>query len=211
MPSHAGLPRSHRTNVPASWASALRRWRADGRCSRKATSRVCSCIQLESDPGWFLGTTRCSRSVLRRRLERDRLTGLGRFPAAGPGVRLEHGYSTRPRPRVAAGNPELAVQLSKEDETRPARAQSKMTTLLGILRQLPPRVVASRPHACSEQTCLGAEYPFAALGLPAHAASESVRRRRWTARRCSPPPTRARGRADLRAEAEKWCAALPRY
>jgi serine/threonine-protein kinase PknK len=101
--------------------------------------------QVEGDPGWFR-YHQMFAEFLRRRLERDRPDGVGPLHSCASSWFADHGYLNEAVDHaLAAGDPERAVRLVEEDETR-LLEQSKMTTLLGIIDKLPPRVVASRPR-----------------------------------------------------------------
>jgi ATP/maltotriose-dependent transcriptional regulator MalT len=101
--------------------------------------------QVEGDPGWFR-YHQMFAEFLRRRLERDRPDGIGPLHNCASSWFADHGYLNEAVDHaLAAGDPERAVQLVEEDETG-LLEQSKMTTLLGIIDKLPPRVVASRPR-----------------------------------------------------------------
>jgi serine/threonine-protein kinase PknK len=148
--------------------------------------------QVESDPGWFR-YHQMFAEFLRRRLERDRPDGIGPLHSCASSWFAEHGYLNEAVDHaLAAGNPERAVQLVEEDETR-LLEQSKMTTLLGIINRLPPRVVASRPRL---QLNLAWAHILLQHSAPAHAALNRFEAAVDGAERSET------ARADLRAEAD---------
>jgi serine/threonine-protein kinase PknK len=148
--------------------------------------------QVEGDPGWFR-YHQMFAEFLRRRLERDRPDGIGRLHSCASSWFAEHGHLNEAVDHaLAAGDPETAVQLVEEDETR-LLEQSKMTTLLGIIDKLPPRVVASRPR-------LQLDLAWAHILLQ-HSAPANAALNRFEAAVDGAEPS-VTVRADLRAEAD---------
>jgi serine/threonine-protein kinase PknK len=148
--------------------------------------------QVEGDPGWFR-YHQMFAEFLRRRLERDRPDGVGPLHNCASSWFADHGYLNEAVDHaLAAGDPERAVQLVEEDETG-LLEQSKMTTLLGIIDKLPPRVVASRPRL---QLNLAWAHILLQHSAPAHAA---LNRFAAAVDRAELSET---ARADLRAEAD---------
>jgi serine/threonine-protein kinase PknK len=148
--------------------------------------------QVEGEPGWFR-YHQMFAEFLRRRLERDRPDGIGRLHSCASSWFAQHGHLNEAVDHaLAAGDPETAVQLVEEDETR-LLEQSKMTTLLGIIDKLPPRVVASRPRL---QLDLAWAHILLQHSTQAHAALN-----RFEAAVDGAEPSETT-RADLRAEAD---------
>jgi ATP/maltotriose-dependent transcriptional regulator MalT len=148
--------------------------------------------QVEGDPGWFR-YHQMFAEFLRRRLERDRPDGLGPLHSCASSWFADHGYLNEAVDHaLAAGDPERAVQLVEEDETG-LLEQSKMTTLLGIIDKLPPRVVASRPRL---QLNLAWAHILLQHSAPAHAALNRF------AAAVDGAEFSETARADLRAEAD---------
>ena len=148
--------------------------------------------QDECDPGWFR-YHQMFAEFLRRRLERDRPDGIGQLHRCASTWFAERGHlSEAVDHALAAGDPETAVQLVEEDETR-LLEQSKMTTLLGIIDKLPPRVVASRPR-------LQLDLAWAHILLQ-HSAQAHAALNRFEAAVDSVERSET-ARADLRAEAD---------
>jgi len=146
----------------------------------------------ECDPGWFR-YHQMFAEFLRRRLERDRPDGIGQLHRCASTWFAERGHlSEAVDHALAAGDPETAVQLVEEDETRLLEL-SKMTTLLGIIDKLPPRVVASRPR-------LQLDLAWAHILLQ-HSAQAHAALNRFEAAVDSVEPSET-ARADLRAEAD---------
>jgi serine/threonine-protein kinase PknK len=148
--------------------------------------------QVEGDPGW-VRYHQLFAEFLRRRLERDRPDAIGRLHSCASSWFAEHGHLNEAVDHaLAAGDPETAVQLVEEDETR-LLEQSKMTTLLGIIDKLPPRVVASRPRL---QLNLAWAHILLQHSAPANAALNRFEAAVDGAERAET------ARADLRAEAD---------
>ena len=99
--------------------------------------------RIDDDPQWFR-FHQMFAEFLRRRLERDgpdRVKQLHRTASAWFG---ENGYLNEAVDHaLAAGDPVRAVDLVEQDETN-LLEQSKMTTLLGIVKKLPPQLAVSR-------------------------------------------------------------------
>src|SRR6478609_4102069 len=101
--------------------------------------------RIEGDPEWFR-YHQMFAEFLRRRLERDHPDRVAHLHVCASTWYSEHGYlSEAVDHALASGDPVLAVDLVEQDETR-LLEQSKMTTLLGIVKKLPPQLVASRPR-----------------------------------------------------------------
>jgi ATP/maltotriose-dependent transcriptional regulator MalT len=148
--------------------------------------------QVEGDPGWFR-YHQMFAEFLRRRLERDRPDGIGPLHSCASSWFADHGYLNEAVDHaLAAGDPEHAVQLVEADETG-LLEQSKMTTLLGIIDKLPPRVVASRPRL---QLNLAWAHILLQHSAPAHAALNRF------AAAVDGAELSKTARADLRAEAD---------
>jgi serine/threonine-protein kinase PknK len=148
--------------------------------------------QVEGEPGWFR-YHQIFAEFLRRRLERDRPEGIGRLHSCASSWFAEHGHLNEAVDHaLAAGDPETAVQLVEDDETT-LLEQSKMTTLLGIIDKLPPRVVASRPR-------LQLDLAWAHILLQ-HSAQAHAALNRFEAAVDGAEPSET-ARADLRAEAD---------
>ncbi len=81
---------------------------------------------------------------LRRRLDRDRPDRVERLHRAASLWFAEHGYLNEAVDHaLASGDPTRAVDLVERDETN-LLEQSNMTTLLGIVKKLPPQLVVLR-------------------------------------------------------------------
>ena len=101
--------------------------------------------RVDGDPEWFR-YHQMFAEFLRRRLERDHPDRVAHLHVCASTWYAEHGYlSEAVDHALASGDPVLAVDLVEQDETR-LLEQSKMTTLLGIVKKLPPQLVASRPR-----------------------------------------------------------------
>ena len=99
-------------------ASVLAQTARGRRCSRKSSAAGCSSNEVDGDPGWFR-YHQMFAEFLRRRLERDRPDGIGPLHSCASSWFAEHGYlSEAVDHALAAGDPETAVQLVEEDETR---------------------------------------------------------------------------------------------
>jgi serine/threonine-protein kinase PknK len=99
--------------------------------------------RIEEDPGWFR-YHQMFAEFLRRRLERDQPDHVGELHGAASAWFAEHGYLNEAVDHaLASGDPIRAVDLVEQDETN-LLEQSKMTTLLGIVKKLPQQLVVSR-------------------------------------------------------------------
>ncbi|HEX3545505.1 MAG TPA: protein kinase [Mycobacterium sp.] len=122
--------------------------------------------RIDGDTEWFR-YHQMFAEFLRRRLERDRPDRIVDLHSCASAWFAEHGYLNEAVDHaLAAGDPARAVQLVEDDETK-LLEQSKMTTLLGIINKLPPRVVASRPRV---QLNLAWAHILLQHAAPAHAA-----------------------------------------
>ena len=99
--------------------------------------------RIDEDPNWFR-YHHMFADFLRRRLERNRPDGIERLHRAASEWFAEHGYLNEAVDHaLASGDATRAVDLVERDETN-LLEQSKMTTLLGIVKKLPPQLVVSR-------------------------------------------------------------------
>jgi ATP/maltotriose-dependent transcriptional regulator MalT len=99
--------------------------------------------RCDEDPKW-LRYHHMFAEFLRRRLDRDRPERVEQLHRAASDWFVEHGYLNEAVDHaLASGDSTRAVDLVEQDETN-LLEQSKMTTLLGIVRKLPPRLVVSR-------------------------------------------------------------------
>src|SRR6516165_923138 len=100
-------------------------------------------LQRVDDPHWFR-YHHMFAEFLRRRLERDRPDRVERLHRDASEWFVEHGHLNEAVDHaLASGDATRAVDLVERDETN-LLEQSKMTTLLGIVKKLPPRLVVSR-------------------------------------------------------------------
>ena len=100
-------------------------------------------------PSWFR-YHQMFAEFLRRRLDRDRPDQLEQLHRIASAWFAEHGYLNEAVDHaLASGDPIRAVDLVEQDETN-LLEQSKMTTLLGIVKKLPPQLVAPRPRLAIE-------------------------------------------------------------
>lgn len=98
---------------------------------------------VDGEPGWF-HYHQMFAEFLRRRLERDdpqRVAQLHRTAALW--LKEHDRLHDAVKHALAAGDPALAVDFVEDDETN-LLEQSKMTTLLEIVKKLPPRLIVSR-------------------------------------------------------------------
>jgi serine/threonine-protein kinase PknK len=101
--------------------------------------------RIDADPNWFR-FHQMFVEFLRRRLERDQPDRIGQLHSAASAWFAENGYLNEAVDHaLAAGDPVSAVDLVEQDETN-LLEQSKMTTLLSIVKKLPPQLVAPRPR-----------------------------------------------------------------
>ena len=99
--------------------------------------------RVDDDPDWFR-FHQMFTEFLRRRLERDGPDRVKQLHRSASEWFAENGYLNEAVDHaLAAGDPARAVDLVEQDETN-LLEQSKMTTLLGIVKKLPPQLVVSR-------------------------------------------------------------------
>src|SRR5271166_4543464 len=99
--------------------------------------------RIDDDPHWFR-YHHMFAEFLRRRLERDRPDRVERLHRDASVWFAEHGYlNDAVDHALSSGDPTRAVDLVEQDETN-LLEQSNMTTLLGIVKKLPPQLVVSR-------------------------------------------------------------------
>ena len=99
--------------------------------------------KIDDDPKWFR-FHQMFADFLRRRLERDEPDRVRKLHRAASTWFAENGYLHEAVDHaLAAGDPAGAVGLVEQDETR-LLEQSKMTTLLEVVKKLPPQLVVSR-------------------------------------------------------------------
>jgi serine/threonine-protein kinase PknK len=148
--------------------------------------------RIDGDPNWFR-YHHMFAEFLHRRLERDhpdRVEPLHREAAAWF---AEHGYLNEAVDHtLASGDAARAVDLVEQDETK-LLEQSKMTTLLAIVKKLPPQLVVSRPRL---QLTIAWANNLLQRGAPTYAALS-----RFEAAIVGADLSSA-ARADLRAEAD---------
>jgi serine/threonine-protein kinase PknK len=99
--------------------------------------------RIDEDPNWFR-YHHMFAEFLRHRLERDRPERVEQLHRVASEWFAEHGYLNEAVDHALdSGDSIRAVDLVEQDETN-LLEQSKMTTLLGIVKKLPPRLVVSR-------------------------------------------------------------------
>jgi serine/threonine-protein kinase PknK len=99
--------------------------------------------RIDDDPNWFR-FHQMFAEFLRRRLERDGRDPVEQLHRTASVWFAENGYVNEAVDHaLAAEDPARAVDLVEQDETN-LLEQSKMTTLLGIVKKLPPQLVVSR-------------------------------------------------------------------
>ena len=99
--------------------------------------------RIDNDPEWFR-YHQMFAEFLRRRLERDSPDRVGELHRMASTWFAEHGYLNEAvNHALAADDPSLAVDLVEKDETN-LLEQSKMTTLLEIVKKLPAHLLLSR-------------------------------------------------------------------
>jgi serine/threonine-protein kinase PknK len=99
--------------------------------------------RIGEDPNWFR-YHHLFAEFLRRRLERDRPDRVEQLHRAASQWFAEHDHLNEAVDHaLASGDATRAVDLVEQDENT-LIDQSKMTTLLGIVKKLPPRLVISR-------------------------------------------------------------------
>lgn len=99
--------------------------------------------RIDEHPNWFR-YHHMFAEFLRHRLERDRPERVEQLHRAASEWFAEHGYLNEAVDHaLVSGDSTRAVDLVEQDETN-LLEQSKMTTLLGIVKKLPPRLVVSQ-------------------------------------------------------------------
>ncbi|ETW24123.1 serine/threonine-protein kinase [Mycobacterium gastri] len=99
--------------------------------------------RIDKDPTWFR-YHHLFAEFLRHRLERDHPERVAQLHRVASDWFAEHGYLNEAVDHaLASGDAARAVDLVEQDETN-LLEQSKMTTLLEIVKKLPPRLVVSR-------------------------------------------------------------------
>jgi ATP/maltotriose-dependent transcriptional regulator MalT len=102
--------------------------------------------RFDDNPQWFRYHHMCAR-FLRSRLQRggsDRVKQL--HLTASTWFADHRDYSEAVDHALAAGDATRAVDLVEQDRTRRLINQSRMTTFLGLVEKLPPKLVISRPR-----------------------------------------------------------------
>ncbi|OSC43248.1 serine/threonine-protein kinase [Mycobacterium decipiens] len=100
--------------------------------------------RIDDDPKWFR-FHQMFAEFLRRRLERDRPDGIEELHRTASAWFAKNGFLNEAVDHaLAAGDPARAVDLVEQDESN-LLEQSKMTTLLGIVKKLPQQLVVPRP------------------------------------------------------------------
>jgi ATP/maltotriose-dependent transcriptional regulator MalT len=146
--------------------------------------------RIDNDPDWFR-YHQMFAEFLRRRLARDHPDRIDHLHRSASAWFAEQGYlNDAVNHALAAGDPRLAVDLVEQDETN-LLEQSKMTTLLEIVKKLPPQRLMSR-------TRLQLVIAWANILLQRAAPAEIALNRFEAASKGTDPSTRA----DLRAEAD---------
>jgi ATP/maltotriose-dependent transcriptional regulator MalT len=101
--------------------------------------------RIDEDPNWFR-YHHMFAEFLRRRLDRDHPERVEELHRTASEWFVEHGHLNEAVDHaLASGDPTRAVDMVERDETN-LLEQSKMTTLLGIVKKLPPRLVVTRPR-----------------------------------------------------------------
>src|ERR1700733_12069878 len=99
--------------------------------------------RIDEDPNWFR-YHHMFAEFLRRRLDRDQPEQVEQLHRTASDWFTEHGHLNEAVDHaLASGDATRAVDLVEKDETN-LLEQSKMTTLLAIVKKLPPRMVVSR-------------------------------------------------------------------
>jgi ATP/maltotriose-dependent transcriptional regulator MalT/serine/threonine protein kinase len=99
--------------------------------------------RIDDDPNWFR-YHHMFAEFLRRRLDRDQPERVEQLHRAASDWFAEHGHLNEAVDHaLASGDSTRAVDLVEQDETN-LLEQSNMTTLLAIVKKLPPRLVVSR-------------------------------------------------------------------
>jgi serine/threonine-protein kinase PknK len=206
-----------------SLASALAGVRRGQAMLEQVEARGLFLQRIDSDPTWFR-YHHLFRDYLRTRLERDRgdeVDGLHRVASAWF---AEHDMLNEAvEHALAAGEPARAVDLVELDETS-LLERAGMTTLLGIVAKLPPRLIIARPRIqlvvawanallqrpMETRTALTrfqaalqrSDLPPSERADPARRGRRAPQRRRGLRR-----PTRQRRRADRRRAQPARCLA----
>jgi serine/threonine-protein kinase PknK len=99
--------------------------------------------RIDEDPNWFR-YHHMFAEFLRHRLDRDQPERVDQLHRTASDWFAEHGHLNEAVDHaLASGDATHAVDLVEQDETN-LLEQSNMTTLLAIVKKLPPRMVASR-------------------------------------------------------------------
>jgi ATP/maltotriose-dependent transcriptional regulator MalT len=99
--------------------------------------------RIDEDPNWFR-YHHMFAEFLRRRLDRDQPERVEQLHRTASDWFAEHGHLNEAVDHaLASGDATRAVDLVEQDETN-LLEQSNMTTLLAIVKKLPPRLVVSR-------------------------------------------------------------------
>jgi ATP/maltotriose-dependent transcriptional regulator MalT len=147
---------------------------------------------IDDDPNWFR-YHHMFVEFLRHRLERDRPDRVERLHHDASTWFAEHGYLNEAVDHaLASGDATHAVDLIEQDETN-LLEQSNMTTLLGIVKKLPPHLVISRAR-------LQLTIAWANMLLQRHAATYAALNRFEAAIDHADLPDAMQ--VDLRAEAD---------
>ena len=157
--------------------------------------------RIDDDPNWFR-FHQMFAEFLRRRLERGGPGRVEQLHRAASAWFAENGYLNEAVDHaLAAGDPAGAVDLVEHDETN-LLEQSKMTTLLAIVKKLPPRLVVSRPRM---QLLIAWSHTLLQRPVP---TATALNRFEAALGRADLPET---ARADLRAEADVLRAVADSY
>ncbi len=98
--------------------------------------------RVDDQPGWYR-YHQMFAEFLRGRLRHDQPDHLDELHRIASAWFADHGYLNEAVDHALAYDPVCAVDLVERDETNLVE-QSRMTTLLGIVKKLPPQMVASR-------------------------------------------------------------------
>jgi ATP/maltotriose-dependent transcriptional regulator MalT len=148
--------------------------------------------RIDDDPNWYR-YHQMFAEFLRHRLERDRPDRVERLHLDASTWFAEHGYLNEAVDHaLASGDAIRAVDLVEQDETN-LLEQSNMTTLLAIVKKLPPQLVISRAR-------LQLTIAWANMLLQRHAATYAALNRFEAAIEHADLPGAMQ--ADLRAEAD---------
>src|SRR6201997_2266775 len=148
--------------------------------------------RIDDDPNWFR-YPQMFAEFLRHRLERDHPDRVERLHRDASAWFAEHGHLNEAVDHaLASGDATHAVDLIEQDETN-LLEQSNMTTLLGIVKKLPPHLVISRAR-------LQLTIAWAHMVLQRHAATYAALNRFEAAIDHAGLPGAMQ--ADLRAEAD---------